>query len=215
MVYEEKHTDRNCRHHGSGRGPSSFWMHDSEAVFEALALKPGETFLDLGCGPGDYAMAAAESVGPSGKVFAFDKWQHQIDRLKEDAASRGLDNIQARPADITGTLPITNRSVDCCMLSTVLHIFQLPVAEKTIFREICRILKFSGRLAIIECKKEEQPFGPPLEMRISPKELTASLTPFGYHRIDYRDLGYTYLIQFGIAHLPDSGITGLMFRSNL
>lgn len=201
MVYEEKPTDRNCRHHGSGRGPSSFWMHDSEAVFEALALKPGEIFIDLGCGPGDYAMAAAENVGPSGKVFAFDKWQPQIDGLKDEGASRGLDNIQAMTADITGTLPIDDHSVDCCMLSTVLHIFQLPVAEKTIFREIGRILKPSGRLAIIECKKEEQPFGPPLEMRISPEELTASLTPLGYRRIDYRDLGHTYLVQFGIRSM--------------
>ena len=196
MACEEKHTDRNCRHHGSGRGPSSFGMHDSKTVFNSLALKPGETILDLGCGPGDYAMAAAEIIGPSGTVIAYDKWQYQIDGLKEEAVSRGLDNIQAMTVDITGTLPIADCSIDCCLLSTVLHIFQLPVAEKTIFKEVRRILKSSGRLAIIECKKEERPFGPPLEMRISPQELMASLTPIGYHEIDYRDLGDTYLIQF-------------------
>ncbi len=203
-MYEEKQPAKNCRHHGSGRGPSSFRMQDSEAVFEAMTLNPGETFLDLGCGPGDYAMEAAKIVSPSGKVFAFDKWQPQIDGLKNEAASRGIDNIQAETVDITGILPITNRAVDCCMLSTVLHIFQLPVAEKTIFREIRRILKPSGRLAIIECKKEEQPFGPPLEMRISPEELTASLTSLGYHRIDYRAFEYTYLIQFGVVRLTDA-----------
>ena len=68
---------------GTGRGPSSFWMHDSKTVFGALGLKPGETFLDLGCGPGDYAMAAAKIVGPSGTVIAFDKWRSHVDGLTQ------------------------------------------------------------------------------------------------------------------------------------
>jgi ubiquinone/menaquinone biosynthesis C-methylase UbiE len=199
MANTNKHPVNNHHHQGTGRGPSSFWMHDSKTVFDALALKPGETFLDLGCGPGDYAMAAAGIVGPFGTVFAFDKWQYQIDGLKAEAASRGLDNIRAMTADITQALPIADRSVDCCMLATVLHIFGLPIVEKTIFREVHRILKPSGKLAIIESKKEEQPFGPPLDLRISPGELEASLHPLGFGTIDCLEFGYTYLIQFEIT----------------
>lgn len=44
---------------GHGRGPSSFRMHDPRKVFNALALERGDVFLDLGCGPGEYAMEAA------------------------------------------------------------------------------------------------------------------------------------------------------------
>lgn len=193
-----KHSVKNHHHQGTGRGPSSFWMHDSKVVFDALALKPGEIFVDLGCGPGDYAVAAAEAVGPSGAVTALDKWQYHLDELKDMASSRGLGNITALAADITGRLPIDDASVDCCLLSTVLHIFGLSVAGKSLFREVHRISKPSGRLAIIECKKEEQPFGPPIHLRISPHELEASLSSLGYQKIDYRDLGYTYLIQFEI-----------------
>jgi hypothetical protein len=65
-----------------------------------------------------------------------------------------------------------------------------------LFKKIQRILKPSGRLAIIECKKEKQPFGPPMHLRISPQEMEASLSPIGLKKIDYQDLGYTYLIQF-------------------
>jgi ubiquinone/menaquinone biosynthesis C-methylase UbiE len=198
-VNMNKYTDRNHHAEGTGRGPSSFWMHDSEVVFDALALKPGDAFLDLGCGPGDYAMAAARIIAPPGKVIALDKWQYLVDGLMDEAASKGLDNINAMVADITKTLPVDDHSIDLCLLSTVLHIFRLKVVKNTLFKEIQRVLKPSGRLAIIESKKEDQPFGPPKHLRISPQELDISLSPLGYHKIEYRDLGYTYLIQFKVT----------------
>ena len=191
-----KYPVKNHHHQGTGRGPSSFWMHDSKVVFDALALKSGDVFLDLGCGPGDYSLAASRVVGPSGRVTAMDKWQYHIDELRYTASSQGLDNINALVGDITGILPVEDRSIDLCLLSTVLHIFRLPVVKKTLFKEIQRVLKSSGRFAIIECKKEEQPFGPPVHLRISPQELETSLGSVGYRKIAYRDLGYTYLIQF-------------------
>ena len=194
-----KKIDANNYHpQGTRKGPSSFWMHDSKLVFDALALEPGDRFLDLGCGPGDYAIAAARLVGASGTVTALDKWPYLIDGLRETAYSQELDNIDAMVGDITGILPIEDGSIDLCLLATVLHIFSLPVMEKTLFKEIHRILKPPGRLAIIECKKEEQPFGPPLHLRISPQELETSLSPLGFEMIDCRDLGYTYLTRFGI-----------------
>lgn len=129
-----KNPAKNHHGQGTGRGPSSFWMHDATVVFEALALKSGDTFLDLGCGPGDYTLAAARIVGPSGRIIAMDKWPYQIDALRNTASSQGPDNINAMVGDITKTLPVGDRSVDLCLLSTVLHIFQLPVAKKTLWR---------------------------------------------------------------------------------
>lgn len=183
-------------------GPSSFWMHDSKAIFNSLRLSLGETFLDLGCGPGDYALAASHQVGPSGKIIALDKWQYLIDGLEAEASSQRLKNIHGLTANITKELPVEDQSIDCCLLSTVLHSLSLPKVKHTLFAEIKRILSSSGRLAIIECKKEEQPFGPPVHLRISPQELETALKPFGFIQFDYRDLGYTYLVQFQV--LPAS-----------
>ncbi|NLE05482.1 MAG: class I SAM-dependent methyltransferase, partial [Crenarchaeota archaeon] len=59
--------------HNRGRGPSSFWMHDSKTVFDEINLKPGETFLDLGCGNGDYSIYASKIVETSGTIYAIDK----------------------------------------------------------------------------------------------------------------------------------------------
>ena len=38
-------------------------------------------------------------------------------------------------------------------------------------KEVKRLLKSNGKLAIVEIKKEDTPFGPPLDMRISPEKL--------------------------------------------
>lgn len=189
----------SASHHGQGRGPSSFWMQDSEEVFSALALKPGEIVLDLGSGPGDYSLKAAELVGPRGTVLALDRWENAVNDLSKKAAERGFKHLQPMLADITQELPVEDHRVDICLICTVLHIFPWPKFDLNLFAEIKRVLKPNGRLAIIECKKEEQPWGPPLHMRISPQEMEQGLEPRGYVRTGYTDLGKTYLIQFKVA----------------
>ena len=196
-------TECNRHHQGTGklrRGPSSFWMHDPEVVFNELSLKPGDHFLDLGCGPGEYSIYAAGLVGDSGVVYALEKWAYMIDGLKEAADDRGIGNIKPITADITEPLPVNDHSVDVCLLSTVLHIFRLSDIEKTLFPEIRRILKPGGRVAIIECKREDQPFGPPKHMRLSPEMVEAAITKYEFAKLGLKDLGYNYMIQYKVHH---------------
>ncbi len=183
--------------HEQKRGRSSFWMHDPELVFAELNLKEGDFFLDMGCGPGDYAIQASRLVKDAGVVFALDRWQDVIDDLKEKASSEGLKNIRGMISDINRPLPIEEGCIDVYFTSTVLHSLDLAKDGDMIFSEIHRVLKPEGRLAIIECKKEEMSFGPPLHMRLSPEELENSITKHGFEKISLVDLGYNYMIQFG------------------
>ena len=120
--------DQNrCKH---GSGPSSFWMHDPEVIFNELNLRKGDSFLDLGCGPGDYAIRASGIVGNIGAVYALDKRQYLVAGLIERAGSQGIENLKAMVCDITGPLSIDTGCIDVCLLSTVLHIFNLSKIEK-------------------------------------------------------------------------------------
>jgi len=179
------------------RGPSSLRMHDPEVVFDQLSLKPG----DLGCGPGEYTIHAARLVGDSGVVYALEKWAYMIDGLTQEAAAQGLANLKPMTADITQPLSIKDKSIDVCLLSTVLHIFDLSKIEKTLFNEIRRVLKPDGRVAVIECKKEDQPFGPPKHMRLSAEDLEASFVRYGFEKIRLTDLGFNYMVQFRIVKM--------------
>ncbi len=195
--HNNKNRQEHHRKHGhKGRGPSSAWLHEPKIVFGYLPIKSGDIIADLGCGAGDYTLAAAKIVGPNGRVFAFDKWQYLIDALSEKAESEGLKNITALETDITATLPIQDSSLDIVFIATVLHIFKLSQVGPSIFAETSRALKPKGCLAIVECKKEEQSFGPPKEMRNAPEDVESVVVPCGFRKVRYTDLGYNYMIQF-------------------
>lgn len=185
--------------HRRRRGHSSFWMHDPEFIFDEIGLKSGETFLDLGCGPGDYSMYAARIVGDDGAVYAVDRREDAIMALLQEADSHHLENIIGVISDITTPLSLGDHCVDVCFISTVLHALDISKAATPLFDEIRRVLKPTGRLAIIECKKEDQPFGPPKRLRLSPEETEALATRCGFERTGLTDLGYNYLAQFKLT----------------
>ena len=176
--------------------PTSYWMHDPEIIFQELALKNGDVFLDLGCGIGDYSIHAAQEVGKSGMVYAADVRKELLDSLAERALAAGLTNIRVVVADLRDPLPFPDGTFDVCLLSTVLHVPDVWNVHDTIFPEVRRVIKPGGRLVVIECKKEEMPFGPPLSMRLSPDELEGCISASGFTKTDIVDLGYNYMIKF-------------------
>ena len=68
----------NGGHGERGHNQSSLWMHEPDGIFSALELERGDRFLDLGCGPGDYAVHASSIVGDSGLVYALDKRENMV-----------------------------------------------------------------------------------------------------------------------------------------
>ena len=186
-------TNFNCKNKHS-KGPSSFFMHNPEVVFKELDIKDGNTFLDIGCGAGDYSFYASEFVGESGMVYAIDKYEQVINSIN----SKKTGNIKAKTADITESLPIEDNSVDICLLSTVLHSIDLNMYGEKIFSEINRILKPNGYVFVIECKKEDILFGPPLNMRLSEEELENKMKQYDFTKVSLTDLGYNYMIKFKV-----------------
>jgi ubiquinone/menaquinone biosynthesis C-methylase UbiE len=179
-----------------GQGKSSYDLINPKTLWSALHLDPGITFLDLGCGEGNYALAAAEIIGPYGTVYAVDLWAEGIATLKARAAQEGRDNLKALVAP-AGEIPLEDHSIDVGFMATVLHDLVEAGTAIAALAEMTRLVKPDGLLAIVEFEKIDGPPGPPRHIRLDPDEVEELVTPFGFSRQKVKKLGpYNYLITF-------------------
>jgi ubiquinone/menaquinone biosynthesis C-methylase UbiE len=180
-----------------GAGKSSFDLIEPEKLLAELQLPKDITFLDLGCGAGNYTLAVAEVLGKHGVVVALDLWQPGLDALEERAAAAGRRTIRALLADASKIIPLGDASVDVCLMATVLHDLVEYAAAAGALKEVHRVLKPAGTLAIVEFDKVEDQPGPPLRIRLTPEEVEELVAPYGFQKTRTARVGpYNYLILF-------------------
>ena len=112
------------------------------------SLRPGETVVDLGCGGGLDVFLAAQKVGATGKSIGIDMTPAMINRAKANAANgpdgKPFTNVAFHLAHIDA-LPLPAGSVDCVISNCVIN---LAPDKPAVFREIARVLKPGGRVAV-------------------------------------------------------------------
>lgn len=189
--------EKNEKEKPHGAGKSSFGLVDADLVFGEFRLGGGITFLDLGCGRGEYAMAAAEIIGDEGLVYAVDLWEEGITLLREEVAALGINNLKPMVADVGKMIPIEDHTVDLCFMATVFHDLVLAGVAEGALEEVIRVMKRDGLLAILEFEKIDGPPGPPLSSRLSAEEVEEKLIPHGFEIIKVTSAGkYNYLMIF-------------------
>jgi ubiquinone/menaquinone biosynthesis C-methylase UbiE len=117
------------------------------ALLAAVPPAPGERVLDVACGTGLVAFAAARAVGADGRVLGIDLSGRMVDAARQRAAARQevptADLSFARMDAEALDLPDAGFDVALCALG----LMYLPEPERAL-REMRRVLRPGGRLGL-------------------------------------------------------------------
>jgi len=120
-----------------------------DQVVESIALKPGQSIADIGCGGGYFSLRFAEMVGKEGRVYAIDTKPEFLEYVKNSAKEKGLDNVV--PMLVSGNkLDLPQKSLDFIFMRNVTH--HIPNRVEY-FRNLKQFLKTDGKIIIIEYKR--------------------------------------------------------------
>lgn len=159
-------------------------------------LHPGDTVLDVGCGPGFWTFPLAEWVGSPGVVYALDVSREMLTALAQRDPPPQVHRVQA---ELPG-LPLVAHTVDFVWASAVFHeVDDLQAAAGA----IAHVLRPGGRVGVLDWRPDPAGpgrHGPPLSHRVSPRTVEGALRAAGFVGADqtWEDED-DYLVE---AHVP-------------
>ncbi|MEC4614947.1 MULTISPECIES: class I SAM-dependent methyltransferase [Tsukamurella] len=153
---------------GGFRGPDR--DADRSEVAAALALAPGATVLDIGCGPGNFTGSFAERVAPGGLAVGLDASIQMLSRATRDNSGAAAVYVRGDAE----ALPFDDGVADAVSCLAALYLFNDP---RRALSEMLRVLKPGGRLVILTS------LGPPLRPLRSVAEKIGGATLFGRHEV--------------------------------
>ena len=166
---------------------------DCEQLLHVLAVQPGQTVCDLGCGNGFYTLRLAELVGPQGKVLAVDIQPEMLSMLNERLEQAGVRNVEPILGSVIDP-HLPEASVDLMLLVDVYHEFSHPVH---MLRAIRKALKPGGRMVLVEFRLEDPNVPIRLEHKMSKKQILREIPPNGFKLVqEYDKLPWQHVMWF-------------------
>ncbi len=173
------HGRRHLDRYGNPKGLARYLLHLEDAdraswqkpdrVVRALHLGRGEVVLDVGAGPGYFALRFAKAVGPRGQVFAAEAEPRILEVLRDRVAKAGVRNVTPVLAAADNPL-VPDASCDLAFVANVYH----HLSERAGYlRRLRRKLRARGRIAIVDFREGQLPVGPPPNERVPHATLLA------------------------------------------
>lgn len=122
---------------------------DPENNVRQFGLTPGMVVADFGSGSGFYSITAAKAVAPSGKVFAVDIQKDLLQKLKNGAREKHLNNIDVVWGDLEhlGGTKLRENSIDAVIICNLF--FQIDNKD-ALCLEAKRILRPNARVMVVD-----------------------------------------------------------------
>ena len=118
-----------------------------ERSYARLRLAPGESVLDVGCGPGTDTLPLARIVGPSGRVTGIDRDAEMVAEADRRAQAAGVGGwVEHRVGDATA-LPFADGAFDGVRSERLL--LHLAEPERAV-AEMVRVTRPGGWVALMD-----------------------------------------------------------------
>jgi len=146
------------------------WPTPGETLRQ-LGLSSGDSFVEIGCGNGYFALPAARIVEPA-PVYAVDIEESLLSELEALSAHQGIENIVPICGDVRSLTDLLPEAVDVALIANTFHGVDDPGA---LTREVVAALADDGRFVVINWRPlpretttvDGEPRGPPTERRLS------------------------------------------------
>jgi arsenite methyltransferase len=126
-----------------------------ERLLDKISWQGDEQVLDVGCGRGLLTVGAAHRLS-KGKVIGVDVWQrgaingNRADSVLENAQIEHVsDRVEIKEGDAR-ELPFANETFDVVVSNFVVHEMNTRQERETMMREVARVLKPGGRVALVD-----------------------------------------------------------------
>jgi ubiquinone/menaquinone biosynthesis C-methylase UbiE len=113
-------------------------------TIELTALRPGLSFLDLGCGTGWAVRYVARSLHMQGQFYGIDLSTRMIEKAREQTGEQRCIHFDVADAE---RLPFGDAFFDLVICTNSFHHYQHP---QEVLREIHRVLKPGGSVCITD-----------------------------------------------------------------
>jgi ubiquinone/menaquinone biosynthesis C-methylase UbiE len=125
---------------------------------EKLGITHGMKIVDVGAGSGFYTLEAAKLTGPSGRVYAVDVQKDLLERLRAQAGTLGIRNVEVvwANAEKIGGTKLRESIADRLIVSNVLSQIEKP---DDFALEMKRLAKPGAKLMLIDWS-ETSPLSP-------------------------------------------------------
>jgi len=160
-----------------------------DQILGLVEIKPNFIAADLGCGSGFFTIPLAKKVA---KVYAIDVQKEMLEILEQKMRKQKIKNIELVLSN-ENEIPLENGSVELLITVNTLHEFS---DKGKMIKEMQRVLKPKGKIVIVDFKKEETGFGPPVAIRVSRVQAVSLFEVQGFKTVKTVGLPFHYALVF-------------------
>jgi ubiquinone/menaquinone biosynthesis C-methylase UbiE len=178
---------------GELEGPDREAWQRPDRIMDELGIGERSVVADLGAGGGWFTVRLAARVGPNGRVYAEDVQPEMLQAITRRVQRLNFRNVEPRLGTaIDPRLP--PGALDAALIVDTNNEFERPV---TLLKNLATSLKPTGRIGIVNFKKDGGGPGPEMEQRIDPERVIRDATSAGLQLHSRGDLSrYQYLLIF-------------------